>query len=40
VVRKGGVDLLSDGDCWLRMEEAGALKLVNPNPNPEPYPEP
>ena len=23
MVRKGGVDLLSDGECWLGMAEAG-----------------
>ena len=23
LVRKGGVDLLSDGECWLGMAEAG-----------------
>ena len=26
VVRKGGVDLLSDGGCWLGVEEAGSPK--------------
>ena len=30
MVRKGAVDLLSDGGCWLGVEEAGPLKLVNP----------
>lgn len=26
MVRKGGVDLLSDGSCWLGVAEAGSLK--------------